>query len=374
MNAFADIAVADEQQILDDVVAPLEPDAPCGVSARHDPVFTEIRLLREEDDPSLPMRQWERQLKRADWALIERRCIGMLTTRSKDLQIVAWLIESWTRQRGLPGLSRGLGLLDGMLRLYWPLLHPLIEADGDCDARLAPLEWLNESLSASVRVHVALLQLGGGKPQPVTLADWERVAAAEDAAGVHASSGPEGALTRAGVFAAAAWPDAGIAATRAAAVDSGESLRRVIAFLGDQLGADAPNLGKLQNVLESIQRVLIQWIPEERECAGTADLAAVDAGGEDGAAAVRLSVPEDNVAAEARAPVAIPAWRGRDDAYAALESLADYLTRLEPHSPAPFLIRRAVKWSRMSLPEVLAEVVREEGDLNRLVNVLGIAL
>jgi type VI secretion system protein ImpA len=375
MNAFTDIAVdADEQQVLDDVAAPLGPEAPCGTSARHDPVFTEIRLLREEDDPGLPMRQWERELKRADWAQIERRCIGMLTTRSKDLQIVAWLIESWTRQRGLPGLGRGLALLDSMLRRYWPLLHPVIEADGDCDARLAPLEWLNESLSVSVRVHVALLQLGGGKPQPVTLADWERVAAADDAAGARAPSGQEGELTRAGVLAAAAWPDTGIAATRAAAVDSGESLRRVIAFLGAQLGAHAPNLGKLQNVLESIQRVLMQWVPEERACAGTADPAAVDAGDEEGAAAAPLPAPEDKVAAQARLPAAIPEWRGREDAYAALESLADYLTRLEPHSPAPFLIRRAVKWSRMSLPEVLAEVVREEGDLNRLVNVLGIAL
>nr|WP_314539486.1 hypothetical protein [uncultured Massilia sp.] len=47
---------------------------------------------------------------------------------------------------------------------------------------------------------------------------------------------------------------------------------------------------------------------------------------------------------------------------------------MEPHSPTPFLIRRAANWGRMSLPEVIAEIIREEGDASRLFNVLGIKL
>ena len=67
-------------------------------------------------------------------------------------------------------------------------------------------------------------------------------------------------------------------------------------------------------------------------------------------------------------------WRNRAEAYATLEALADYLSQVEPHSPSPLLIRRAVNWGRMSLPEVIAEIIREEGDVNRLLNVLGIRL
>jgi hypothetical protein len=36
------------------------------------------------------------------------------------------------------------------------------------------------------------------------------------------------------------------------------------------------------------------------------------------------------------------------------------------------LIRRAVSWGRMPLPELMQEVLREEGDLNRLFTVLGL--
>ena len=71
-------------------------------------------------------------------------------------------------------------------------------------------------------------------------------------------------------------------------------------------------------------------------------------------------------------PVQHGGWTSREEAYRTLEALADYLGRIEPHSPTPYLIRRAVSWGRMPLPELFAEIMREEGDLNRMINVLGL--
>jgi type VI secretion system protein ImpA len=65
--------------------------------------------------------------------------------------------------------------------------------------------------------------------------------------------------------------------------------------------------------------------------------------------------------------------RSRADAYRQLEGIANFLQSIEPHSPTPYLIRRAVSWGRMPLPELMQEVLREEGDLNRLFTVLGLA-
>ncbi|MEG0886137.1 MAG: type VI secretion system ImpA family N-terminal domain-containing protein, partial [Janthinobacterium sp.] len=120
MHAIPDFLLSPaEQQRLDALLAPISPVAPCGEAARYDAVFMEIRLLREEDDPSLPMGQWERPLRRADWPLIEQRCGETLATRSKDLQLAAWLLEAWLRQRGFVGLFHGLRLVDALLRTYW---------------------------------------------------------------------------------------------------------------------------------------------------------------------------------------------------------------------------------------------------------------
>ncbi|MDN2710539.1 type VI secretion system protein TssA [Janthinobacterium sp. SUN118] len=374
MHAIPDFLLsAADQQRLNALLAPLSPEAPCGESARYDAVCMEIRLLREEDDPSLPMGQWERPLKRADWALIEQHCGEVLTARSKDVQIAAWLAEAWLRQRGFAGLYHGLRLVDALLRDYWPDVHPLIDDDGDADARLAPLEWLNESLSVSVRLHAPLLVLGGKLP-PLTLADWERMTA-QDVAPVpgeraDAGAGEDAPLTRADIVFAAAQMGGELARVGAAVAHGLDCLDGMADFLDTRLGEQAPRLLKLRGVLETVQRVLLQLQDEQ-----ALDPAPDEAEAELAACAA----PDGGDAMPAAAPAASPApmaarWRNRTEAYATLEALAEYLAQIEPHSPTPFLIRRAVNWGRMPLPEVIAEIIREEGDLNRLVNVLGIRL
>ena len=71
-------------------------------------------------------------------------------------------------------------------------------------------------------------------------------------------------------------------------------------------------------------------------------------------------------------PVRMADVQSREEAYQALEALADYLGQIEPHSPTPYLIRRAVSWGRMPLPELMQEILREEGDLNRMTTLLGL--
>jgi type VI secretion system protein ImpA len=45
--------------------------------------------------------------------------------------------------------------------------------------------------------------------------------------------------------------------------------------------------------------------------------------------------------------------------------------RIEPHSPCPYLVKRAVAWGKMPLTELLQEMVRSEGDLQELYGMLG---
>ncbi|MCE3603134.1 type VI secretion system protein TssA [Massilia sp. P8910] len=375
MNAIPDFPVNEaERQIVAEILAPLTPDAPCGADVRFDPVFTEIRLLRDEDDPSLPMRQWERPLKVADWVRIDALCMEMLCTRSKHLQFAVWLIESWMRQRGFAGLCQGLGMLDALLRRYWDAIHPMIDEDGDCDLRLAPLEWLNESLSVDARIHAVLLPLAQCKPPCLTLADWERMSA-QDLAGPdekprgEARGDADSQLTRAAILSCAAQSQAQLRATRAAVSQSRETLSAINAFLDERLGDEAPNMSRLLATLEAAERVLVQLHPEQK---------VIDVDEEPVLEAVLEPVLPNTGAlpgpAHSDAGVTLSGWRNRADAYVTLDALARYLMELEPHSPVPFLIRRALHWGSMPLPELIAEIIREEGDLNRLVGVIGLKM
>ncbi len=55
-------------------------------------------------------------------------------------------------------------------------------------------------------------------------------------------------------------------------------------------------------------------------------------------------------------PAGVPA--GRAEAYRQIIAAAEFLTALEPHSPVPYLLRRAASWGGMSLPQLYVELQR----------------
>jgi type VI secretion system protein ImpA len=62
----------------------------------------------------------------------------------------------------------------------------------------------------------------------------------------------------------------------------------------------------------------------------------------------------------------------RADAYLRLREASDFLLRTEPHSPVPFLVRRAISWGNMSLAEVLEQLLSKNADLATIYALLGI--
>jgi type VI secretion system protein ImpA len=63
--------------------------------------------------------------------------------------------------------------------------------------------------------------------------------------------------------------------------------------------------------------------------------------------------------------------RSREEAFRRLDEVADYLLRTEPHSPVPYLVKRAVTWGAMPLAELLQELLDSESDLKQLYRLLG---
>jgi len=57
-----------------------------------------------------------------------------------------------------------------------------------------------------------------------------------------------------------------------------------------------------------------------------------------------------------------------------LAEAADFLIRTEPHSPTPYLVRRAILWGSMSLEELLPELVRNQSELSDIYRLLNVRL
>lgn len=354
------------------LLVPIAADAPSGASLRYDPVFLQLRQSREEDDASLPMREWERPLKKADWRALANQCAGLLSSRSKDLQLAAWLCEAWTRQHRMDGFMAGVKVLNGLVDRYWDSVHPQIE-DGDVDARVASFVWMNENLSLLLRLHVPVASLPERRPPWINLAEWEQLAAGAVPA---AAEGEEAPLDREQIIdnidsRGLLWLDDLSRSVQQAAEDWDALSRK----LDDKLALQAPSLGKVSETLRRMQRACTSLMNGRNPYPAPPPAPAVPAQPDDTPQEQTMTDSPTLASAsaqQAQAPLPSGPITSREDAYRLLEAAAEFLQRTEPHSPTPYLVKRAVSWGQMSLADLMQEIVREEGDLTRYFSLLGI--
>lgn len=64
----------------------------------------------------------------------------------------------------------------------------------------------------------------------------------------------------------------------------------------------------------------------------------------------------------------------REDVYFALGEISNKLMQLDPHSPITYLVQRAVKLSKLTLPQLMKALIRDSGSLNELDRDLGLEL
>src|SRR6185369_7959725 len=119
--------------LVDDLLIPVPGSNPAGSDLRYDTVYDKIKEARHEDDDG-PRGEGQGPRKAADFALVAKLAGDALATRSKDLQLAAWLTEAMLRREGFAGLRAGLGLLHALLTHFWDGLYPPLE-DGDSELR-----------------------------------------------------------------------------------------------------------------------------------------------------------------------------------------------------------------------------------------------
>jgi type VI secretion system protein ImpA len=362
----------------DGLLAPVSgSEGGAGVSLRYDPVYQQIREARHQDDASVPMGEWERPLIKADWKRVAALSSDALATRSKDFQLAAWLCEAWANLHGVEGLMTGTRLLTALAERYWSSAWPMLET-GDADARAAPFVWLNDTLALVLTLHVPLLVIDEREPAQVNLDEWQRVVLdggdaeaanlTRDLLDKHVKKGRNlpalVSLHQQLELARAAWGNFGH-------------------LLDELLQHDSPHLGRVDDVLMRLTRAVSSLCGTHALSAAPQAIAADDAGKNPAGASSAASHPASMEYAMSNATLELPSpnapvrslparVESRAHAYDLIELVASYLAEHEPHSPTPYLLRRAVSWGAMSLPDLMREVLRTEGDTSRFFAMLGL--
>ncbi len=334
------------------LLAPIPGNNPAGTNIPFG-VKDQLEQMRKEVDPSSydandPLRPTE--FRKADWSGIVSLATKTLTQTSKDLQTAARMVEALTKLRGFQGLGDGLELLDGLIDRAWDRLVPVVDDPSDLDIRAAPFEWLDDpdrgARFPSTVGGITLLDATKEVPSMGYL-DWKQGQTAQGASG-------------AGKF------DQILAATSIEVIQTRhdlvlrarEILGRLTQRLSDKLKDLAPSMVRIRTVLDQCEGLLAQIIAKKSPVQSSA--AAAGETGTLGSVSSNQAAVQPNNAGS------------RQQAYLMLANAADILASIEPHSPVPYLIRRAVELGRLPFPELIQAFVREQNVLETMFRELGI--
>ena len=364
----------------DRLLAPVSEEAPAGVELKD--ASAEMARYYEVKDAAEAARTAERQLVRArlagddeeavsigppDWKRVRDLAIEVIADKSKDLWIAAWLVEALAREHGFAGLRDGFRLVRELAERYWDDIHPRPDEDGYVHT-VAQLTGLNgdDSEGALIAPIEAIPITQGTSERPLTSADYKQAAELEQTtdADRRAQRIAQGAVTMQMFERAVAETPPEFFQELIEDIEQAiREFERMGEVLDERCGQNedgypaAPPTSNIHNALEGCRdrvRSLARHVLE-------------------GAEAEREEEASDAAAAQGAQPSASTGKiTTREDAFRTLLQVADFFRRTEPHSPVPYALEQVVRWGRMSLPELMAELISDESVRDDLARRVGI--
>ena len=337
---------------------------PCGEDMAYSTLFDDIREARRADDSSLSQGDWEADIKQANWPKVRDLCDDALKTKSKDMQLVNWYTEALTKLEGFSGLAHGLSVLNGLVTDYWEFCYPTLDPN-DLDERAGKIEWLNANLPFSVR-SIPLTRPDTGS---FAWLKWEESRAVENQ-GLKDPEAKARAISE-GKLSAEAFDKAVANSGRAfyeslyAQVNQASAVFKIFEANIDQaFGRDAPGLKDLREAIKDCAALVERIF---RKLGGLTESEPANEFEKQ-----EIEMTESAVTVQNLAVVSVGAIRNRADAVRALRDVAKYFRHNEPHSPVSLLAERAAKWAEMPLEHWLATVIKDDGTLAQLKDLLDI--
>lgn len=332
------------------LIAPIPGDDPAGSSVPF-AVSQQLEEMRKEVDPDSfskndPTRP---EAKKADWKGTIELAQETLRNTSKDLLIAARLTEALVKVHGFAGLRDGLHLFRLLAEHCWDRLLPTIETEDDLEIRAARFNWLDDKdkgarFPGTVRL-VPLMDPDGqrygwqhwrdsqGGKSKITAADVERA--------IQVTSVEHSQLLVEDIE--ESWKElAGLAQVLSQKMDK-------------PTNKYAPGLGAIREAIGDC-RTLAQQILQKK-------------GG--GRVALRSAAPEPD-SEQAPSTRGEPRMETRAEIYARVAEAAAKLQQIEPHSPIPYLLSRAVELGTLSFPDLMKSLILNADVLKVLNRELGI--
>ncbi len=363
---------------LEALLMPIDGENPAGESLRYEGTYDQIKEARREDEV-LVQGDWSRDLKVADWPQVIKLATNALTTKTKDLQIAAWLTEGIVkhdRHDRWVALRDGLHLLRGLHENFWETIYPEIDPEDD-EGPLASRANVLADFDRRLAVIIKELPLTAGPkysylqyleskqfdfPENIEALEYEPQekfrALKEQAEAERKVTGDDWRKAK------AATSRDFIEARFALVNECWDAYKALDAEMDAKFARETPGLGEFKKSFDEI-RTLVDLLVKEKQKAEPREDELGGASTDEAGEATATSVGGGGFA------ISSGAIRSRQEALKRLAEIATFFRQTEPHSPVSYAVERAVKWGNMPLDAWLADVLKDGTALEAVREVLG---
>jgi type VI secretion system protein ImpA len=333
----------------EELLNPIDGPNPSGANLRYEPIYDKIKEARRAEDQP-PPGMTERDRKVADNAQVIKLTKDVLSNKTKDLQLAAWLTEALLKQQGFGGLNDGLSLCFGLIDKFWDTVYPELE-DGDAQARGAPLGFIGTKLEIPLKL-VPLVEkaiYGSIDYEQSREVGYEELAKSDDAKKKRAQLIKDGKLAPE-VFDKAfeETPKRFYAQAEKDLDSSLQILSQLKEACDAKFADDGPSFGPLRSALESARHVVHGFLQKKREKEpDPVEEVASQPGSE-----TDSTVAADSACAPVRVGILLSVETSseppdRIEAVRKVAEAAAFLRRREPKSPASYLMLRGLRWGEL---------------------------
>ena len=368
---------------LEALLEPIPGDAPQGVDIRED--FSSQSPYNRLRDARSDARDAEKMSDNGDpdagdpapmWRTVRDIGLKTILETAKDLEVAAWITESYVRSHGLAGLAAGAALIKGLAEQHWDGVFPLPD-DYGVETRVGPVTGLNgrDGGGSLIQPLYKVVLFSRGDGSPVTFFSYQsseqlpglpperreaRIAAGavpwEEMEREGRANGPR-SLSR-------------IRDEAALALEMWEGMANV---LDEKASDDPPSTSHVRDMLRQIRAVALRYAPEDNSTpVGGDEPAGGDDGGNSGAGGGSAGGGSGGMGGFGGFANTGARTASRDEALKALETIATYFHRSEPNSPLAYTLDDAIRRARLTWTELLEEVVPDVTVRAAILSALGI--
>ncbi|TMO02823.1 type VI secretion system protein TssA [Pseudoalteromonas sp. S558] len=349
--------------LLDEYISPISDTEFAGIDPRSDvsPTSTYYALkdlrnqLRAAERNALVDEQGIASLSR-DWLPLLEQCSKAIKTESKDIEYIAWFIEAMCRIYGFKGLAFGFNVAHNLIDSHFEALYPTLDDDDEISDKVSALAGLNGAAGeGTLIIPIKSIYLTDSVSID-SFSFWEYqqgydVSRLSD--DKREKKITQGSVDFELIEKSAAETSTEFFVSLKQDIEKAIEQFSILSDVMDKATGQPQPTSSIKQALE-VSLAAVKHVAADKLEAAEKALAENNKEEE-------IELKDDDV--ESTATVVEKAnnheINSRENAIKKLKEIALFFRNTEPHSPMSYTIEQVIRWSELSLPELLNELITD---------------